>query len=731
MMPAFNSRWSLLAALLLGASFTMTACQRQAPPPPPPAPPSTTTTAPVPTPPPPPPAPPVRADLNAETYGNFHTLGVIVRLPADLDHQSLGGAQLFEVRPSGDRRLLDPVWIDSVQAYVCSVFDRQPNTSTALRAVVVDAAGKAVAQREFTGQTRAEPGPPPPARVEIHVAPAGDDAAPGTEAQPMRTVEAALARAELPGTHVVLHDGTYYEGDLYAPPRRGKEGAPLVIKAAPGATPILDGSDPAFFQQGWTPRGGGYFSRPFEGTTSLVAFRNKRTGETFRCYPVETIEQLRGRHCGELGGELRELLAPRHLTNTAFEAFNITGAYHCSGTTMTLWCPAFTPGGDVEIRVSIRGNGIEHGRASFVTYEGLSFQFMSGRAIMVQNSDDVIIRNCKFAYCNVPIGCKGDSNRLLVENCDFRDDCTRWSLLPKMSEGFGYSAYIETGAVNCFPPYNGRGLVVRNNRIEGLFDGALLVPYMTRPTVATSETDFYHNRIVRVLDDFMELDGFPRNVRVFENHMERSLTGVSIAQGSDGPTYIVRNVLGRHGDTSVREVFGRSGYPVKTNGGDTDTDYTGWAFFYQNSCWTEEPETPAFRVKIARWKHLVMANNIWYGTHMGWETYYTAPISPVSLDHDIVWHESGPLFHRDQGSPKDFQTVADVAASGLADIQFLTNAIVADPLYVAAKTGDYQLRPGSPAIDAGAIIPGINDERFAGSAPDIGAIESGMPSPLP
>jgi hypothetical protein len=67
----------------------------------------------------------------------------------------------------------------------------------------------------------------------------------------------------------------------------------------------------------------------------------------------------------------------------------------------------------------------------------------------------------------------------------------------------------------------------------------------------------------------------------------------------------------------------------------------------------------------------------------------------------------------------------------LADIQFLTNAIVADPLYVAAKTGDYQLRPGSPAIDAGAIIPGINDERFAGSAPDIGAIESGMPSPLP
>lgn len=80
-------------------------------------------------------------------------------------------------------------------------------------------------------------------------------------------------------------------------------------------------------------------------------------------------------------------------------------------------------------------------------------------------------------------------------------------------------------------------------------------------------------------------------MRVFDNHLERSLTGISIAQGADGPAYVINNVLGRHGDTSVTSVFGPSGYPVKTNGGESDVDITGWAFFYHNSFWTKEPDS--------------------------------------------------------------------------------------------------------------------------------------------
>jgi hypothetical protein len=47
-----------------------------------------------------------------------------------------------------------------------------------------------------------------------------------------------------------------------------------------------------------------------------------------------------------------------------------------------------------------------------------------------------------------------------------------------------------------------------------------------------------------------------------------------------------------------------------------------------------------------------------------------------------------------------------------------------DPLYTAAGSGDFSVQPGSPAIDRGTVIGGITD-GYAGSAPDIGAFESG------
>ena len=41
---------------------------------------------------------------------------------------------------------------------------------------------------------------------------------------------------------------------------------------------------------------------------------------------------------------------------------------------------------------------------------------------------------------------------------------------------------------------------------------------------------------------------------------------------------------------------------------------------------------------------------------------------------------------------------------------------------------DFRLKPGSAAIDRGVILPNITD-GFAGSAPDLGALEFGQPLP--
>lgn len=60
------------------------------------------------------------------------------------------------------------------------------------------------------------------------------------------------------------------------------------------------------------------------------------------------------------------------------------------------------------------------------------------------------------------------------------------------------------------------------------------------------------------------------------------------------------------------------------------------------------------------------------------------------------------------------------------------NVTAGDPedLFVDHENGDFRLRPGSAAIDAGTRIPGITDGYF-GLAPDVGAYETGAPHWMP
>ncbi|UCH07341.1 MAG: right-handed parallel beta-helix repeat-containing protein, partial [Deltaproteobacteria bacterium] len=69
----------------------------------------------------------------------------------------------------------------------------------------------------------------------------------------------------------------------------------------------------------------------------------------------------------------------------------------------------------------------------------------------------------------------------------------------------------------------------------------------------------------------------------------------------------------------------------------------------------------------------------------------------------------------------------------LVDHDIFLNVAPPDPDYptkiYAAEDLDFRLQPASAAVDAGCILPNINDD-FTGEAPDLGALEEGQPVPV-
>jgi len=627
-------------------------------------------------------------------------MGIVLDVPKGWSPEKISQVKLYQLVGGKARRLLDPVQVHDYSYYAVSVFDLLPNTETKFRAEFVDAQGKVIHREEFAGRTRAEPGEPPVALKKIHVAVTGDDTNPGSVAKPKRTLGAALRLANQPGTHVVVHQGVYHEGDLPAV-GKGTAKAPIVIRGAKGETAVIDGADEACLKAKWKDLGQGYWSAACDAKSWVVCVRNKANGEVRRMYPIGSLKNLRAKKVG------------KH----AFATFKITEAYHCTGSEIVVYCPYFQPDKST-IHVARQKGVCEHSRSNHVIYSDLTVRYFQDQVFYVNNSSDITFRRCNFLYCTLPIAIKRQSHRLLVEHCRFIDDCARWGFLPKGMDGVDYGRYLELGAVYVHNPYEGRGMVIRNNVIVGLFDGINLTPMGPPSKVRTHETDFYNNIIINVCDDLIEADGQCRNLRIFRNKMSNFLSGISIAQGYIGPTYVVYNeITGAGNSSAVRLPPHYEGFPIKTNGG-TRHGTTGWAFFYHNTCYTSVPNTNAFRVQVAKWRKLVLANNIWQGTRDGF-VFWRDAVSPITMTNDIIHADTGVLL---KIRKKTYATKPEAQRR----LPFFAGAIVTNPGLVDPRRGKFGLGPDSPAADQAVVIPGINDQRFSGIGPDIGAHEYGL-----
>ncbi len=295
----------------------------------------------------------------------------------------------------------------------------------------------------------------------------------------------------------------------------------------------------------------------------------------------------------------------------------------------------------------------------------------------------------------------------------------------------------------------GQGHVVAYNYVANWHDGIDIATYgdpdgtpnESRDRVPVS-IDFYNNDIYNMADNCIEADGGAHNIRVFRNRCFNEAGGAFSAQPIfGGPLYFYQNIA--YDNTT--------GGPLKL------IDTPAGVLIYQNTFFGQgRLMGPASNVHFR--------NNLFLGD--GWADpilnlrtttnysdsdyngFYPNPEAATSFewtspDFATTADFSGKLVTRNFKKLEDYQRITKQDQhSVLVDYSIFANVWPPDKnqpqrLY-NPEDFYFQLQPvlggfeigqfANPAIDAGILLPTINDD-FTGTAPDLGAYERGREIP--
>jgi parallel beta-helix repeat protein len=618
----------------------------------------------------------VAAGASVEVFGNYHSAGVIVTIDATDDPDGDLVATLGYRTGTAAFAEAYPLTRTRDTQLVGSLFGLQPGTRYDVRVSFTDPDGGPLDDLIVTtyGDTRAEPTAPAPA-ASYWVSRDGSGTA-CTEAEPCSLAE-GISRAQ-PGEEVVLEGGYYMQGEI-ALPRSGAQGLPIVIRNAPGQTSVLDGADPEDFLW-WQETGGVYRATVNVPGTHLVTVNGRRL------YPYQTLGDLQSLAWGIPGFFVDGTTVRVHLENDA------------------------DPNGQI-VRVSRFNHAFHLDSVDHIHVDGLEFhnygQGSYAKAIYLDDSSDCVIRNCSFFACDLGIGIKREAHRNLVEGNEFYDSVFDWTW-EAVKDGSG----LETGGIRIYDSNpSGRGTVIRSNTFSDYFDGFGVCP--DTDTGTTIETDVYDNVITDMGDDGFETDGYCSNLRIWDNRIVNVLVGISVAPVYRGPVYAIRNLV--HSTGAGYSDAGYTGTCFKFNSG---YGQSGRIYIFHTTCVAARPGNDALAIKSpGSWQGVVARNNIWYGTRYAIDN--ANPSQPVDLDWDALWTSLPDELVRWDG-------LGDTHLNDLAELQAATgqelNGYQILPEFEDPLIGDFDLVPTSPLIDAGLVIPGIND-TYLGSGPDLGAFE--------
>ena len=376
-------------------------------------------------------------------------------------------------------------------------------------------------------------------------------------------------------------------------------------------------------------------------------------------------------------------------------------------------------------------------------FEGLTFRnteialFAGEKEVM--GAVALTVRNCRFEDIGVGVWTESaDSRDFFISDNLFlgREDRMRligWNQVGQRTTGVYPSHQLRSYfAVKVYGP----GHVIAHNAVAYFHDGIDISTYgPPEPDLErqASSIDIYGNDIHLTNDDFIEADGGVHNIRVYQNRgVNAANNGLSSQPVFGGPVYFFRNVL----------------YNIPVGGAFKFNAKPAGILAYQNTLIAEQTATDPYSNAHFR-------NNLFLGRDMpnrGIMTWANAtpnyssdyngyrPNRGVSAQYKWLAPASGKTAYEPKPSDwrafatlPEFQKATGQEAHGIEldyDVfERMTPPDQAQRYHIYhAMDLDFRLNPKGKAVDAGVLLPTIND-NFTGRAPDLGAVELNQPEP--
>jgi hypothetical protein len=250
--------------------------------------------------------------------------------------------------------------------------------------------------------------------------------------------------------------------------------------------------------------------------------------------------------------------------------------------------------------------------------------------------------------------------------------------------------------------------------------------------------DFYNNYITNSHDNPIEADGSMHNVRIMRNMLINHPSHAFCNQPTlGGPVYWIRNIAYNLPGGAMRLTNGAAGAIFYNNTILSETTVQGASnVHWRNNLMLGQNSAPAilnvntftsytssdyngFRVNPG-----AKVSFQWNSPPAGTTADFTGPAQTAKLEN----RSFATLAEYSKATGQDTHSVA-VDYDVFVNVRKLDaqDAPTVQKLYKASEF-DFRLKPGSAAVDRGIALPTVT-EGYAGSAPDLGALEVGKSVP--